>query len=615
MANSQAQLDILLAIKDQASAALSEAGGKMKTSLEDVQKKANTVALTFGAMGAAITGALGLLIENAAKVDTVQASLNTTIGAAIEKAKDDTSSTSVLAEQKKALESQLAGVNARITEFTDKSAKSNAQATANASAVDKLKIQAEGLRDKLAMLNNEQQLSSESASDLQEKFGSAAKANTDLGFAVEDSLASFNSAFAATGNLTESLSINQEAMDLARMKNIDLSTATNLIDKAMQGSAIALKQYGINIKDGLTPTQALTELQQKLAGQAKAFADTPTGNIAVMKTKMADLAATLGNDLMPTFIRLIKALTDVVEKVTAWTDKHPQLTTNILLGAAALGGLFLGISTVAGAISASIEIWKAGAAVVGLFGDALAFLAANPIVLIIAAIAAIVVGIVLLVTHWDQAKKFLVDAWNYLKEQFIAAWTIIRTNAEVFMGGIMNVINTVLNTIKGIWNNIWSGMKNFFGSIWDGITSIIQGAANTITGIINSIISAISRVTSAIANSPVGKVIGGVSGVVGTVAGAVGNAVGAVGNFIGGLIPKFAEGGLVSSPTLALVGEAGPEYIIPKSKLEGGGSFAGNGSGITVNLSGNFYTEDQAAIKWANMIAKVLGQQLKLKMY
>ena len=58
-------------------------------------------------------------------------------------------------------------------------------------------------------------------------------------------------------------------------------------------------------------------------------------------------------------------------------------------------------------------------------------------------------------------------------------------------------------------------------------------------------------------------------------------------NFPGFDIPGFADGGIVTRPTLAMVGEKGPEAIIPLSKMGGGGG------GITVNVTGGISTSAQ----------------------
>jgi len=48
-------------------------------------------------------------------------------------------------------------------------------------------------------------------------------------------------------------------------------------------------------------------------------------------------------------------------------------------------------------------------------------------------------------------------------------------------------------------------------------------------------------------------------------------------------IPRLAEGGIVSSPTLALIGEAGPEAVVPLDRMQTGG-------GITINVTGGLAT-------------------------
>jgi uncharacterized membrane protein YjjP (DUF1212 family) len=48
-------------------------------------------------------------------------------------------------------------------------------------------------------------------------------------------------------------------------------------------------------------------------------------------------------------------------------------------------------------------------------------------------------------------------------------------------------------------------------------------------------------------------------------------------------LPRMAEGGIVNSPTLALIGEAGPEAVVPLDRMSTGG-------GITINVTGGLAT-------------------------
>lgn len=70
----------------------------------------------------------------------------------------------------------------------------------------------------------------------------------------------------------------------------------------------------------------------------------------------------------------------------------------------------------------------------------------------------------------------------------------------------------------------------------------------------------------------------------------------------------LADGGIVTRPTLAMVGEGGEaEAVIPLSRL---GSMGGGG--VVINLQGDFYTDTESAERWANQIARIIKYQLKL---
>jgi len=61
-------------------------------------------------------------------------------------------------------------------------------------------------------------------------------------------------------------------------------------------------------------------------------------------------------------------------------------------------------------------------------------------------------------------------------------------------------------------------------------------------------------------------------------------------------IPMLAEGGIVTGPTLAMIGEAGPEAVVPLSKM------GGMGGGITVNVNGGLSTSAEIGQAVVNAI-------------
>ena len=63
----------------------------------------------------------------------------------------------------------------------------------------------------------------------------------------------------------------------------------------------------------------------------------------------------------------------------------------------------------------------------------------------------------------------------------------------------------------------------------------------------------------------------------------------------GMVIPKMADGGIVTGPTIAMIGEAGPEAVIPLDRMK-------NSGGITVNVTGGLATSAEIGQAVVNAI-------------
>jgi phage-related minor tail protein len=80
--------------------------------------------------------------------------------------------------------------------------------------------------------------------------------------------------------------------------------------------------------------------------------------------------------------------------------------------------------------------------------------------------------------------------------------------------------------------------------------------------IVQSLQKVISKLVAAVAQAAVLKGIMSLFGI-----GSIGGIGGSFGSILGSIVP-FAEGGIVTGPTLSLIGEAGPEAVIPLDKLQ-----------------------------------------------
>lgn len=141
--------------------------------------------------------------------------------------------------------------------------------------------------------------------------------------------------------------------------------------------------------------------------------------------------------------------------------------------------------------------------------------------------------------------------------------------------------------IAAIFVKAWEVIRDTFNAIWGSIVGAINSGVASIKSAIDSVVSAYNRVKSSI-SSGVSKISSGVTSAIKAVT-------------------PFADGGIVTGPTLGLVGEAGPEAIIPLSQL---GSIGGRG--ITINLQGDFYTDEETAERFGGAIVRVLKNQLNL---
>jgi hypothetical protein len=129
----------------------------------------------------------------------------------------------------------------------------------------------------------------------------------------------------------------------------------------------------------------------------------------------------------------------------------------------------------------------------------------------------------------------------------------------------------------GVVQFVFGAVKTGFSELADLGKAIFDGIGGAFKGVINAVISNLERGLNA-AIKGLNIILDGID-----------KAAGPWVNF-GSIpdvnLPRLAEGGIVTGPTLAMIGEGrGPEAVIPLSKL-GSMGFGGGGPNITVNVNG-----------------------------
>jgi len=138
----------------------------------------------------------------------------------------------------------------------------------------------------------------------------AIQARINLGFADDEQRASLRSLVSVTGDSTEALRVQRTAMDLARLKGMDLETATTLLGKVYAGNLSILARYGIQLEAGTTATEALAEIQRRAAGQAETWANTSEGAAETARIAFEELQEDIGKQLLPVMTELAKFARD-----------------------------------------------------------------------------------------------------------------------------------------------------------------------------------------------------------------------------------------------------------------------------------------------------------------
>ena len=307
------------------------------------------------------------------------------------------------------------------------------------------------------------------------------------------------------------------AMNVAQGTGKNLSTVTEAIAKAAGGSTAALAKLSPELKqmakDGASADEMMAALSGTFMDQASTAAGTAEGQFRRLSVGLAETKESIGAALMPA----IEAVLPFLQAMGTWAQDH---TTTFLIIAGVIGGIAAAVVVA----NAAMTAW--GVATKVFTGIQTAFnlvMAANPVVLIALAIAALVIGPVV------AYKKF--DAFRDLVDDVFSA---IKTGIKFGMDAITGYLTFVMGVYKGIFNAIAKLWNETIGKLKFKIPDWVPG-------------------------------IGGKG-------------------FDVPDIPMLAQGGIVSSPTLAMIGERGPEAVIPLSGPNAGGGMGGNN--VTINVNG-----------------------------
>lgn len=298
---------------------------------------------------------------------------------------------------------------------------------------------------------------------------------------------------------------------------------------------------------------------------------TPGAKARKALNSLVNAGIQIGDVLAPYIEKAVTFIQGLLDKFNALDPSTQKIIVAIAAVAAAIGPLLVVIGTL---ISSIGSIMIMGPVLLGMLSGI------APVILIVIGVITLLVAVgVTLYKNWDTIKMYA----GMLKDWLINTWTAIKT-------GVINTVNALKNGVTTAWNSIKLAVFNVVRSVVQKVVGDFGVLKNNVSSIWNSIKSAITNPILTAYNTVkgwisklknlfplhVGKIMTGlkvphikVSG------GKAPFGIGGKGSAPSINVDWYAQGGIFTRPTLlsngnrlAGVGEAGPEAVLPISKLQ-----------------------------------------------
>lgn len=239
----------------------------------------------------------------------------------------------------------------------------------------------------------------------------------------------------------------------------------------------------------------------ELVGDAQSYAGSMNRefDVAMSKSKnkvdlatngIKSMAGSFGAQLLPMIDAGAAKIQTITTAVGSWARENPGVTKGIVVTAAALAVLLVGVGSLAIGIGAILGPFAAlkfaltfagpmlkGSMAVKVLGGAFGFLKtmlmvvgkaflANPIVLVVAAIAA---AAYLIYSNWDKIAPYFQAVWAKVKAIFAPIITVLKAVLFTF-------------TPAGLIYKHWDTITAFFGDVWDGVSDFFKAGIRLTTG-------------------------------------------------------------------------------------------------------------------------------------
>ena len=387
----------------------------------------------------------------------------------------------------------------------------------------------------------------------EDETGAQAEAFAKLGVSVTD----------ANGNLRDADDVWNDV--IKALGGIENEAERDAIAMTLMGKSAA--ELNPLIEDGGETYQRFAEtlakynldfIDEETLSRANQFNDALDTIRAIGLVAFQQLGTQLAAYLAPALEKVV----DWVGRLAEWISQlDPRVLTIIaaITGlVAVLAPLLIGLGKVSFAISSILSLMATLGPAIG--GIVAAF---GPVILIIGAVIA---AGVLLYKNWDTIKAKAIE----IRDNLIATWNNIKAN-------VIAAVNNLKATLSGAWDSVKATVSAKWNAIKTAITTPIQNAVDIVRSAIDKIKNIVNNAKLSLPHIklPHFSISGKFS-------------------LNPPSIPKvsvswYKSGGIFSSPTIAGIGEAGPEAVVPLDilwkKLDNiAAASESGGDNITINV-------------------------------
>ena len=249
---------------------------------------------------------------------------------------------------------------------------------------------------------------------------------------------------------------------------------------------------------------AVNNCKDAAKNMADTMQDNLEGQLTILKSQLQELAISFGDLLMPAVRSIVSGLQGMVDVLNAMPDGVKQVIMIIALLAAVLGPVLIIIGKVISAVGTIMTIVPKLAGVINTvktaFGALNAVMLANPIAIVIAAIAALVAAFVYLWNTNEEFRQFWISLWESVKETAIQCWQAISAFLSQAWEAIQNTAVSVWNGIRDFFSGLWTGIQTLFTTVVNAIAGFLSGAWNAVKGTVVSVWTAISQFFTSVWN-------------------------------------------------------------------------------------------------------------------